>query len=181
MNYLTRLKAEISRIRPPAELTEPTKGAFVSFVSSENAKFSEVALGDEDIERAAIIEHEAGVPAFVADRHAREGWQAEDWRLWLSQVYRRRLRAGDGESDAEMFTYNAAINEWHARHSARQALSRCPGCDGPIAGHAGVLALPAGERVHGTSCLVLYGARWRAKAAAGLAGHGVFAPTGWAP
>ncbi len=66
MSYLARLKAEISEKRSPSELTELTKGASVSFVSTEGSHFSEVDRADEDPERAAIIEHDGGYPGAVA-------------------------------------------------------------------------------------------------------------------
>jgi len=181
MSYLARLKAEISEKRLPSELTELTKGASVSFVSTESSHFSEIDRADEDTERAAIIEHDGGYPAAVADRHARDGWRPEDWRAWLDEVASRRRRAGDGDAEARCFAYGAAINEWHARHGARQAPGRCPGCDDPIDGREGVLALPSGERVHGVHCLTRYGARWKADAVGGLAGLGIPAPEGWTP
>jgi len=134
-----------------------------------------------DIERAAIIEHDAGYSADIADRHAREGWRAEDWRAWLSETAARRRRIGDDHGEASRFAYGAAISEWHARHGARRVPGRCPGCERPIDERARVLALPGGERVHGVPCLVRYGARWRSAAADGLAGLGISAPTGRAP
>lgn len=181
MSYLARLKAEISEKRSPSELTELTKGASVSFVSTEGSRFSEIDRAGDDIERPAIIEHDGGYPGAVADRHAREGWRPEDWRAWLVEVSTRRRRAGDDDAEAGCFAYGAAINEWHARHGARQAPGRCPGCDEPVDGLAGVLALPGGERVHGIRCLTRYGARWKAAAAEGLAGVGIPAPEGWTP
>ncbi len=180
MSYLTRLKAEISEKRSPSEPTKPTKGASVSSVSTEGSHFSEIVPAANDIERAAIIEHEAGYPAAIADRHAREGWRAEDWRAWLSETATRRRRTGDDHGEASRFAYGAAMSEWHARH-ATSAPGRCPGCEKPIDGRAGVLALPGGERVHDVPCLVRYGARWRSVAAEGLASLGIPAPEGWAP
>jgi hypothetical protein len=181
MSYLARLKAEISGKRPPSEPTEPTKGASVGFVSTEGSRFSEIVPAAADIERAAIIEHEAGYPAAVADRHAREGWRAEDWHAWLSETAARRHRAGDDDAEARRFAYGAAISEWHARHGARQPPRRCPGCDKPIDGRAGVLALPDGVPVHGAPCLVSYGARWKLAALEGLASLGILAPDGRTP
>ncbi len=181
MSYLARLKARIAEKHLPLEPTEPTEGASVSSVGAVGCRLSESAQTGADVERAAIIEHDAGYPAAVADGHANEGWRPEDWRAWLSELVDRRHQNGNDDADAIRFAYSAAINEWHVRHGVRHPSGRCPGCDKPINRGSRVLAMPVGEPVHGVPCLARYGIRWKTAAADGLARLSISAPEGWVP
>jgi len=133
-----------------------------------------------DIERAAIIEHCAGLPADVADRHAREGWNTDDWRRWHGGLVARYL-VTDTPAGAQARAYGAAISEWHARHGTQPDPGDCAGCGKVLAPGPAVLAPPGGAGVHGMTCLIAYGQQWRSAAVAGLAELGIAAPSGWTP
>lgn len=85
MSYLARLKGLLAEKRPPEELTKPTKGASVSFVSDRGSH----ARPDEDAiaERAGLASD--GVPLTYLDAWAQLNHQKpasvseDEWRLAL--------------------------------------------------------------------------------------------------
>jgi len=154
-------------------------GAIGTNDTNGNWRGTATDFGD-DIERAAIIEHCARLPADVADRHAREGWNADDWRRWHDELVERRRRFGETEIEARCWAFGALGNEWHARHGAVPGPGHCAGCGKPIDA-ADVMTWPDGARVHDLACAIRWGEHWRARAAEGVVTLGIAAPAGWTP
>jgi len=105
------------------------------------------------------------------------------WRAEIDAMAARRRALGDDDAAARAYAYNALISTWHRQHGERTPAGRCAGCVNEIEAGAAIHALPLGEQVHGAGldCLIKYGRRWRAGAAARLATLGITAPEGWRP
>jgi len=169
------------RTGTPAKVAKPAKAPpnfsnFSRFSSPPPA--SAGALDPDGIERASIIQHDGGYPAEVADRHARSGWDADDWHRELGQWIARRRRFGYPEIEARSWAFGASINEWHARHGRVPGPGHCAGCGKPLDG-AAALSWPDGARVHDLGCAARWGEHWRTRAAEGLAALGIAVPEGW--
>jgi hypothetical protein len=85
-------------------------------------------------------------------------------------------------AQAQPVALDRTVTLWHMRHGTRPSpkTSCCAGCGRPVA-HP-VHSLPDGAAVCPTdTCLIAYGEKWRAAAAAGLALLGIEAPEGWQP
>src|SRR5262249_15182716 len=85
-------------------------------------------------------------------------------------------RAGDAEEFARSLAWSAVAAEWHLLHGRRVPAGVCAGCGELLGKDTAVLLLPHGERAHVDSddeCIIAYGRRWRAAAAAALAPLGI--------
>lgn len=87
MSYMDRLRARVSEIRLPDELTKPTQPGFVSFVSDAHRHFSENNDADEPIGHATTM-----ITA-MASRSAPRGVDRAGWEAVVDDT--RRL-IGEG-------------------------------------------------------------------------------------
>lgn len=135
-------------------------------------------------ERAAIAEHDAGLPRGIAETVADachpvpHGAEPANWREWFDAEVAARIPTM-GRAAAERRVWGIAMELWRRLHGAKPAPYRCAGCGGRLDG-ARVFVLPDGAPIHDGGhflrCLGAYGRRWRTQAAAALAAHGLVEP-----
>jgi len=68
MSYLDRLKADISGMRQPCELTKPTKAPSVSFVSTPSRRISEIERANDLLPDPAAEARRQRVLAMLAEQ-----------------------------------------------------------------------------------------------------------------
>jgi|HubBroStandDraft_6_1064221.scaffolds.fasta_scaffold07060_3 hypothetical protein len=113
---------------------------------------------------------------------------ADDTEWWLDlfneRAAHRQFDGGYSRAEAERRAFNEMILEWQARHGGRPDPLRCVGCGDELPANSG-LALTDGARVHfdvrGVNCIIAYGRKWRAAAAAALRAIGLVPPQGFDP
>jgi hypothetical protein len=108
-------------------------------------------------------------------------WSAEDWRDYYLE--RAAIREFDGcypRELADRLAWRETANRWWHEHGSRVAAPVCAGC-GVIIASADSVPLPHGQRVHDADCMVLFGRRWLAEAAAALEGMGIPSPREYLP
>lgn len=136
-------------------------------------------------ERAAIVEHDAGLPRGTAETVAGachpvpHGAEPAGLREWFDAEVAARIPAM-GMAAAERRVWNIAMDLWHRRHGVKPIPHRCAGCGGRLLDGARVFVLPDGAPIHDGDrflrCLGAYGRRWRFQAAAALAALGIVEP-----
>ncbi|KAA0681860.1 hypothetical protein [Roseomonas genomospecies 6] len=141
---------------------------------------------DDWDERAAIAEHDAGLPRSTAETVAdachplQHGAEPANWREWFDAEVAARIPAM-GMAAAERRAWGIAMDLWHRRHGVKPTPHRCAGCGGRLDGTR-VFMLPDGAPVHDGDrflrCLGVYGRRWRSQAAAALTALGIAEPEG---
>jgi hypothetical protein len=103
-----------------------------------------------------------------------------EWRRWFNLLVQHKEDLGHPPALAARLAYGEGLTVWHLQSGAKPDPRCCAGCGGPVA-HP-VHSLPDGAAVCPTdTCLIAYGEKWRAAAAAGLALLGIEAPEGWQP
>lgn len=137
-------------------------------------------------ERAAIAEHDAGLPRGTAEtvadacHPASHGAEPADWREWFDSEVAARI-PDMGMAAAERRAWGIAMDLWHRLHGVKPVPHRCAGCGGRLDGSK-VFVLPDGAPVHDGDrflrCMGTYGRRWRTQAAAALAALGIVEPEG---
>jgi hypothetical protein len=121
---------------------------------------------DDWTERAAIAEHDGGLPES----------EPTDWEDWFRTETARRVPAL-GADAANRRVWGIALTLWHGLHGEQSDPRCCAGCGRPV-GQG--FRLPDGAAIHDdtrfTDCLIRYGQRWRGRATAGLSALGLREP-----
>ena len=115
------------------------------------------------------------------DELTRSPWSASDWRDYYLE--RAGIRQFDGcypREIADRLAWRETANRWWHEHGSRVAAPSCAGC-GVIIASADSIPLPHGQRFHDADCMVLFGRRWLAEAAAALEGMGIPTPREYLP
>lgn len=146
----------------------------------------DAALSDDEAERAAIIEFDAGVPRHRAERQALDDRPAAptsaEIQAWTARLHGRYRAQGYSEDDAATLAEMRALAWWHVEFAPVPDPGRCAGCGAILHDADPMEALPDGAWVHlggtfGASCLLAYGRAWRRVARAGLDGASVMPPS----
>jgi hypothetical protein len=119
----------------------------------------------------------------VAETSADIDDQPAWWRRhYLLRTINWEISAVRPESEARGIAWGELEDRWHRLHGARTPEWQCAGCGEPLAGFP-TLDLADGNCVHFHTlvCLLAFGKRWRAEAAAGLKALGLDPPEGCAP
>ena len=126
-------------------------------------------------QKASVSEHELNEKNEISPREpgsSRRGY-AERVLSWR--------RAGYGDEAARQMAWSAIAADWYRKHGERTPPEICAGCGEVLGDDTAVLLLPHGERAHAAGddeCIVMYGRRWKAAAAAALASWGISTPDG---
>ena len=108
MSYLARLKTLLHEKPLPEELTKPTKGAYVSFVSDQDSRFCAGEDADAIEERAGLAAD--CVPAVYLDAWARLNCQ----KPFAASDAEWRLALHDSGLFLDAWGADAAAMGWHA-------------------------------------------------------------------
>ena len=108
------------------------------------------------------------------------GTDVEDWRSWMRERYRAKIRLGTlaQRENALAAVWDEALRAHHFMHGVVPGPDRCAGCGDDLPYGAAALTLLDGARVHGSdACLEAYGNHCRAVSHTALVGMGLNPPT----
>jgi hypothetical protein len=148
--------------------------------SSEDAHNSNLSVFDADEHLCTASASGAAAELDSAPATA-DAWDTEDWRTYFEE--RAAIREYDGNLPreiAERRTWRETANRWWFELGSRFPANICAGCGRPLS-RSDSIALPHDQRVHDADCMIRFGRRWIAEAAAALAELGIAAPDGIMP
>lgn len=154
------------------------------------------AVDDLDIERSAIIEHDAKLARAMSEAVAKRsrpepvpvvsvaGWMTlyKDWLAYWSAPRKTPHRAAGvasySKAEAQQLAFAEVELRWHRRHGELVDVGLCAGCLLPLDRSTALHTGDGNEVHHGDddACLIAYGKRWRAAACKALAGMGLTPP-----